>query len=168
MDEFSKAELLQISQIIQQLNDVRFKYEAEWGVGVLPMLVMPETLDKWKIQWDKFDAAVEAGDVSLVRELSAGCIRAWEALSREAEQLGHKKTADNYWEVEMPSNGEILRVYKTIAEARAPFEENVVVMSLYEVANMVSAGRKKAYFTLPEKEAPEIKYEFKENDEIGF
>lgn len=121
----------EINRIISQLDDVAIGYEAKWGVGRLEAIASRSDLgDKFQRQIEKLNEAIEAKDGVSVRHLAEGCIRAYDALERNALALG-EQPRDVVW-FEYKFGSLIYRIVKNLADARAshkPDEKDVVVMT---------------------------------------
>lgn len=133
MDEVS----YEITRWIDRLDQTGIDYEARWGCNRLPLLVDADTAAKWSRQWAKLDEAIEERNLSLVRELAEGCIRAWAFIEKKAIDAGHKPIAPDAWEIQHPDSGRVYRIVKTRNDAYAPAPQNTVTYSLEETARIL-------------------------------
>jgi hypothetical protein len=73
---------------LPELDAIAWRYEREWGIGRLPMLVSTETAAKWSAALALLDAdAPPAGRTW--EQVRASLARGWEALATEADARGH-------------------------------------------------------------------------------
>jgi hypothetical protein len=164
----------EINQWLQRLDDVSRGIEARWGVGRLERLCTPAMAVKWNAHWEKLNDAIQRQHLADVATLAQGAIRGWQALVNDAAAQGHQPLPPDVWETHLPDTGEVLHLVKTITDARAPHPEGVVVISLQEVAAIISAQRNRVYLNRPapepEKPAPAMPAEFWKNggDKIDF
>ncbi len=100
----------EIQRLLERLDQVSVDHEAVWGINVLPGLVDMELRKKWDAQWEKLNAAIEAKDIDLIRDLTEGCVRGWNALAICAAKNGHKPTTDEYWSFQHRASGRVYRI----------------------------------------------------------
>lgn len=147
-----------IQQWLQRLDQTAVEYEARWGADALPKLVSESTRIKWETQSDRMDAAIQASDPVLFRELVEGTIRGYKALEAEAIKAGFKPHgAPVAWTVRLPSGGE-LAICATHADAgvlqgtQKFVGTEYLIWSLEEIANLVDLhGRLKPVEPMPKK-----------------
>lgn len=128
---------VQIQQHIQKLDDITIKVETKWGVDRLPLLVSPETQNKWRTQWRKLNDAIINKNLNDLIGLVDGTIRGYSALEAEAIAAGHQHNTPDVWDYQHPESGRKYRFCKNLPDARAAVEKDVVVYSLMEVANIL-------------------------------
>jgi len=127
----------EIMKWLSKLDDVAAGYEADWGIGRLPMLVPPETAAKWDRQMQRLNDAIDKHDLPMIREVVPGCIRGWAALDAQARQAGHAPCAPDAWEVKHPDSGNVYRITKNLNDARAENRKGVSTWTLEEVARVL-------------------------------
>lgn len=145
-----KPEEYIINQWLHKLDQTALEYEAKWGVGRLPSLVSPSLNHKWNTQQDKLTEAIRDRDHKRVQQLVEGAIRGYAALEADALDAGYKPHVAPYaWTVAMPSGGQ-LAICDTHARAASlqailTPQNNMIVMTIEEIAALVAARRNVVY-----------------------
>jgi hypothetical protein len=91
-----------IQSVIDGVVATTTRYEDKWGVGRLELLVDDELRLRFRDQYKRFNDAVMAHDVVLVRTRGAAMNRAWDVLDRTAEAAGAQPLDPEIWEIELP------------------------------------------------------------------
>ena len=131
-----------IQQWLDKLDNEMCQYEARWGVGTLQRLVEPSVSNKWDMQMDRLNRAIEESDIDNVQELVEGSIRGLGALENNAVKSGHKPHgAPVAWSARMPTSGKELLICATRSDAALvqgnPHRKDVAVWTLDEVATFI-------------------------------
>lgn len=134
---------------IMGVDEVARRYETEWGVGRLPMLVDDEMRAKFMRQGARFRDAFEAAYASKVltrdqldaaAKAAGGMQRAWVALDAAAKAAGHKPVDPDIWEAVL-EDGSIACIVRTNADASKVLRDGraLNVWTLDEVARAIDA-----------------------------
>lgn len=134
-------EQLEINRWIERLDEVAKSFESIWGIDRLPRLVQPDLAAKWDRQINKLNEAIINGDLRSMHELGQGTIRAWTILDAAARQAGHLPNVVDVWDFQHPMSGRRYRICKNLTDARAAAEEDTVVYTLEEIANLLEANQ---------------------------
>lgn len=116
--------------------------EAKWGIDRLPDLVDAEMRQRWWMQWDRLNAAIERGSGPDVEHAVEVTIRACGVLEARALELGAKPLTGDRWEAEMPDGG-VLAIVRDKAEAANVQKEGRydAVYSVAEVGRIIQQWR---------------------------
>lgn len=161
----------QITRWLNRLDEVARSYEAKWGVGFLTLNASVDFKEKWDRQNKKLGDAIQNQQVALVAELVEGTIRAWKALEQNVIDQGITPKNKDFWEGRS-TNGYVIRVCKTLSDARACSQKDIPVFSIEEIANIIEArmktvGEIKKIF--PESKLTKLDdFDFKTGDSVEF
>lgn len=128
---------LEINRLLERLDECAKQHECKWGVDRLQTLAGPQLRQKWDTQIAKLNAAITSSNLTDMRQLVEGTIRAWGILEQEAMQSGHTCHPPEVWEVQHPSSGRVYRICKTLLDAKAVTEEGYCVYTLEEIARLL-------------------------------
>nr|WP_321986166.1 hypothetical protein [uncultured Lichenicoccus sp.] len=134
----SDADLIQ-AEIIP-VDEVMRASERKWGVGRLICLIEPAILARWKIGFDKWNAAIDSGDMQAVRELAPKIRQALAFMDKQATDAGHAPLVISSFETAL-EDGRVLCLVRTAAEASAAVQQaegrHLVVWSMEELARVL-------------------------------
>lgn len=124
---------------LDEADQTAAQMETRWGVGRLRLLVSIELREKFDRQRYLLNQAVWHGELEEVRTQSARMIKAYEFLSRTAEEAGHKPLDSLVWET-ATGDGTVIAIVPDATHAHRVISEGrkVVVYSLDEVGRMLS------------------------------
>lgn len=125
-------------EAIEDLNQVAKAMEDKWGKGRLRLLVPADLREKFDRQRYLTSQAIWLGELEEVKEQTKRMIKAWNALDRQATEVGAEIKPVEQWEAVL-GDGTTLIVVKTLEEASLVKIEGrkAVVWSLQEVAAIV-------------------------------
>lgn len=126
---------------VDEVTLVADRVESKWGVGRVRMLVGPELRDKFDRQRYLFNQALWFGELEDVRVQSGRMIKAWNALDKAADELGHKPKPADVWDVISPE-GNVYAIARNDDEAKAYRREDgkpVRLFSVEEICRVLDA-----------------------------
>lgn len=157
-----------INKLLYELDQVIIKYETLWGVYKLESLATGSLAEKVQAQIDKLIAAVEAQDINLVRQLTAGTIRMYAALEQNAIKLGAKPLPPDMWEMQIGSK--VYRVVKATTDERGAAQEGREVVTLEQLLNLYDNRNQEILDTM--KRQPQAlkldDFDFSKGDSLDF
>ena len=127
-----------IYHALKPLDEMVRRMEMRWGADRLPGLVSVDTASRFGSAKAKLDQAIDENDLSKVRKRVAVMLRAWTALSEEAEAAGHHALDPEVWEV-VSDDGQRYAFCRSNAEAwKASKEMDATrVFSIEEAARLI-------------------------------
>jgi hypothetical protein len=127
-----------------ELDAVAARYEREWGIGRLPLLVSPESAAKWQTALDML-AADDPPPGRSWEQVYASLARGWNAMVAEARARGHDPLPGPVAEAEWDP-GKVFAIaldatHKQALELRAKHDKrrHYSVWTVVEVATLIRA-----------------------------
>lgn len=133
---FAPTETFQKS-IIDGVDFIATQMERKWGIGRLRLIVDDQLRTKFDAQFEKFNAAIEAGQTDLISVQAEGMKRAWQALDKAADAAGQKPLSAEVWEVTLPGSGRIVAVVRTSEEAHLVATPDRETWTLSEISHLI-------------------------------
>lgn len=133
---FAPTETFQKS-IIDGVDFIATQMERKWGIGRLRLIVDDTLRTKFDAQFEKFNAAIEAGQTDLISVQAEGMKRAWQALDKAADAAGQKPLSAEVWEVTLPGSGRIVAVVRTSEEAHLVATPDRETWTLSEISHLI-------------------------------
>lgn len=133
---FAPTETFQKS-IIDGVDFIATQMERKWGIGRLRLIVDDQLRTKFDAQFEKFNAAIEAGQTDLISVQAEGMKRAWQALDKAADTAGQKPLSAEVWEVTLPGSGRVVAVVRTSEEAHLVATPDCETWTLSEISHLI-------------------------------
>ena len=158
-----------INKLIWELDQAIRPYEAKWGVYKLESLARPPLSEKVQSQVEKLNRAICDQDVIALKELTAGTIRMYAALEKNAVENGCQPLPPDHWSVS--SATKIYHICKTMDEARTLQSQNNhqgIILSIQELVNLYES---KTENLLSGQEKPKVAqkhFNFSKGDSVDF
>lgn len=133
---YAPSEKIQKS-IIEEVDAIAFSMERKWGIGRLRLLVSEDLRARFDAQADKFNAALETGQESLLSVQAEGMKRAWQFLDKAATAEGKQPMSAEVWEIRLPKSGRIVAVIRTSEEAHLVQMPERETWTLQEISHLI-------------------------------
>ena len=112
----------------------------KWGKDYLRLKVSPETRFKWDAQVERYTKAVQANHLPSVRVHAKSMMAGFDALEREAAELGHSPTPPTIWTATAGPRETPIHIVKEREHVDLAENEGVVTFTLDELVQMIPAG----------------------------
>lgn len=167
---------MEIQKIINDLDKTAIKYEQKWGIGTLQNKCSQDLLQKWHNQCDKFTEAMQRKDVDLIRILTSGFKRAYEALEKDLLGKGinpPEMGKSLIWEMQDGFKIIVCENHDDLRVLTAKYSgQDCEIWTIKEVAEFIDKHGRLVNILENKKKQPEItnlqEFDFKKGDEIEF
>lgn len=133
---FAPGEKIQKS-ILEEVDEIAFYMERKWGIGRLRLLVSDDLRGRFDAQAEKFNAALETGQSSLLSVQAEGMKRAWQALDKAATADGKQSMSAEIWEIRLPKSNRIVALVRTSEDAHMVATPEMETWTLSDISHLI-------------------------------
>ena len=128
-----------VRSAIIELDKIVSDMEARWGIDRLPELIDEQLRERFNLQLDRLNKAIDMDVGVEVKTEAEAMARAYQHIEKVAIANGHKELTGEFWQAPMP-DGRVVAITQNFEEQNKVSKQypDMLVYSVQEVANILA------------------------------